>query len=176
MKDNHLTSEEMERLLWDAEEGDAKQGKTSQHLRNCRACSAEVESLRLRVGDLRAAAVRLAAMGASERQRQFTLLPEPSRRTPRAMWAVLAAAALICTAGPIAVRHHPVAERIASAPKQQMQGDVSDEQLLSNVQDDLASAVPASMLPLEASVSSADATGSTYNASDNATSIAKENE
>lgn len=157
MNNDHLTSEQLEALLSDPESRNRPQ-----HLSSCEACSAEVESLLVVMDDLRNAAI-----ASAERHRRVAVLPTVSHRRPQVMWTVLAAAALICIAGPIAVRQRPVHVIVVNAPKQQMQGAVSDEQLLSNIQDDLSSSVPKPMLPLAASVASTDATTSTYRSKEN---------
>jgi anti-sigma factor RsiW len=166
MKNNHLTSEEMDALLLGSESKDR-----SQHLSVCPACSAEFESLLAVMDDL-----RIATIASAEQHRRVAVMPAPSHRTPRVMWALLTAAALICVAGPLAVRHRPTRVTAVSAPRQQLQGAVSDEQLLSDIQDDLSAPVPKPMLPLVASVVPSRPATSTYNSIDSATYGAKENE
>jgi hypothetical protein len=157
MNNDHLTSEQIEALLLDPESRDR-----SQHLNVCQACSAEFESLLVVMGDLRSAAI-----ASAEQHRRVAVMPAPSHRTPRVMWSLLMAAALICIAGPLAVRQRPARIIAVDAPKQQLQGAVSDEQLLSNIEDDLSSPLPRPMLPLAASVASTDPTASTYRSKEN---------
>jgi anti-sigma factor RsiW len=175
MKNDHLTEEEIiDALLLDSESLDSESldsgsedpesRERSQHLSACPACSAEFESLRAVIGDL-----RMAAIASAEQHRRVAVMPAPSHRMPRVMWAWLAVAALICVVGPIAVRHRPARVAAVSAPAQQLQGAVSDEQLLSDIQDDLSSAVPRPMLPLDASVASSEPAISTYSSADSAT-------
>jgi hypothetical protein len=181
MKNDHLTSEEIDALLLDSgsldlvsldsESLDPKSRDRSQHLSVCQVCSAEFESLLTVMGDL-----RIAAIASAEQHRRVSVMPTPSHRTPRVMWALLTAAALICVAGPLAVRHRPTRVTAVSAPAQQLQGVISDEQLLSDIQDDLSSPVPRPMLPLVASVVSTRPATSTYSATDSATSTSRENE
>jgi hypothetical protein len=162
MNNDHLTSEEMEALLWDSE----ARGR-SQHLRVCGACSAEFESLRAAMSDLRAAVI-----ASAEQHRRMAVMPVPAHRTPRMMWSLLAATALICIAGPLALHQRSTHVAVVHAPKQQVQGAVSDEQLLSDIQEDLSSPVPQAMLPLAASGASTGKTSSIYSSRFNS----KENE
>jgi hypothetical protein len=157
MNNDHLTVEQMEALLSHPEAQDR-----SQHLQVCGTCEEEFESLRAVVSDLRGAVI-----AASEVHRQRAVMPAAAHRTPRAMWSLVAAVALLCVAGPIALHqrlaHFPVAQ--VSAP--QVQAAVSDEQLMSDVQEDLSSSVPQVMLPLTAKDASDGAAGSTSNLKEN---------
>jgi anti-sigma factor RsiW len=157
MNHNHLTSEQIAALLSDPESRDR-----SQHLSGCTECSAELESLQEVMDDL-----RLAAIASAAEHRRVAVLPVVSHRTPWAMWGLLATAALICIAGPLAVRTRPAHVTAIDVPQQQMQGAVSDEQLMSNIQDDLSSSVPEPMMPLTASVMSSDQASATSRAKEN---------
>ena len=162
MNNNHLTSEQMEALLSDPESRDR-----SQHLSVCETCSAELESLLAGIGDLRSAVIASAAL-----HRKVAVLPTVSHRSPRVMWTVLAAAAFLCVVGPIAMHQKQARVITVNTSSQQVQAAVSDEQLMSNIQDDLSSSVPKPMLPLAASASSTGAATTTYNSRYNS----KENE
>jgi hypothetical protein len=147
MKD-HLTSEQMEALVLDAK-GDASAREGAEHLRDCAMCSTELESLRMAMSDLRATVI-----ASSERHRRLAMMPAPERRTPRLMWALASAVLLICTAVPLALHTRVAPVAVVRAPKSPVQGTVSDEQLMSDIQEDLSSPVPQSMLPLAASIAS----------------------
>jgi hypothetical protein len=56
---------------------------------------------------------------------------------------------------------------VVQAPQPQVQGAVSDEQLMSDIQQDLSASVPQAMLPLTAKDASASTTGSTSNPKEN---------
>lgn len=155
MNSDHLSSEEMDGLLMDAEARER-----SQHLRACGACSEEFESLRASLGELRAAVI-----ASAEKHRRVAVMPAPVHRTPRAMWSLVAAAVLLCVAGPVVLHHKPA--HVAVVPKPQVQVAVSDEQLMSDIQQDLSSSVPQEMLPLTTKDASASATGSTSNSKEN---------
>jgi hypothetical protein len=137
MNGNHLTSEEMDALLMDAEARER-----SQHLRVCGACAEEFESLQETVSEL-----RVAVIAAAERHRRVAVMPSPAHRTPRAMWSLVAAAVLLCVAGPVVLHHRPVHVAVVQIAKPQVQVAVSDEQLMSDIQQDLSSSVSQEMLP-----------------------------
>ena len=160
MNGNHLTSEEMDTLMMDAEARER-----SQHLRVCGACAEEFESLRAALGEL-----RVAVIASAEKHRQVAVMPAPAHRTPRAMWSLVAAAVLLCVAGPIALHHKPAHVAVVQMPKPQTQvavSEVSDAQLMSDIQQDLSSSVPQAMLPLTTKDASASTTGSTSNSKEN---------
>ena len=160
MNDDHLSSEEMDGLLMDAEARER-----SQHLRVCSACAEEFESLRAAVSEL-----RIAVIASAEKHRRVAVMPAPAHRTPRAMWSLVAAAVLLCVAGPVVLHHKPTHVAVVQMPKPQVQvavSEVSDAQLMSDIQQDLSSSVPQAMLPLTAKDASASATGSTSNSKEN---------
>lgn len=160
MNGNHLTSEEMDALLMDAEARER-----SQHLRVCGACAAEFESLQAAVSELRAAVI-----ASAERHRSVAVLPAPAHRTPRAMWSLAAAAVLLCVTGPVVLHHRPAHVAVVQLPKPEVQvavSEVSDAQLMNDIQQDLSSSVPQEMLPLTAKDASASATGSTASSKEN---------
>jgi anti-sigma factor RsiW len=153
MNNDHLTMEQMEALL-SHPEAQAR----SQHLQVCGACAEEFEALRAVVSDLRGAVIAASAV-----HRQRAVMPAPSQRTPRALWSLVAAAALLCVAGPIALHQRPAHVPVVQTPAPQVQAAVSDEQLMSDVQQDLSSSVPQGLLPLTAKDASDGAAGSTSN-------------
>jgi anti-sigma factor RsiW len=162
MNNDHLTSEEMEALLSDLQ---AKEPQDrAQHLEVCPQCLAEVESLRGTLEDL-----RTAATASAEYHRRVAVMPAPSYRTPRMMWSLLAAMALICIAVPVTVHQKRAGVTMVSAPVQAPQVTVSvavtDEQVWNSIQDDLSSSVPKPLLPLAAA--STDSTTSTDNTKEN---------
>jgi anti-sigma factor RsiW len=157
MKSDHLTSEQMDVLLSHEE-----QREQSQHLRTCGTCSEEFAALLAGMNDLRAAVI-----ASAEQHRRLAMMPATARRTPRFMWALVATMALICAAMPLVLRTRPAAIAVVQAPKQPAQASVSDEQLMSDIQQDLSSSVPQAMLPLTAKDTSAGATSSTYNSKEN---------
>lgn len=157
MNGDHLTSEEMDALLMNAETRERPQ-----HLRVCGACSEEFESLRATMSELRTAVI-----ASAEKHRRMAVMPAPVHRTPRAMWSLVAAAVLLCVAGPVVLHHKPAHVAVVQMPKPQTQVAVSDEQLMSDIQQDLSSSVPQAMLPLTAKDASASATGSTSNVKEN---------
>jgi hypothetical protein len=83
------------------------------------------------------------------------------------MWSLVAATVLLCLAGPIVLRHRPAPVAVVQAPAPQVQAAVSDEQLMSDIQQDLSSSVPQAMLPLTAKDASVSATDATSNSKEN---------
>jgi anti-sigma factor RsiW len=157
MNNDHLTIEQMEALLSHPEAQER-----SQHLQECGRCAEELESLRAVVSDLRGAVI-----AASVVHRQRAVMPAPAQRTPRALWSLVAAAALLCVAAPIALHQRPAHAPAVQTPAPQVQAAVSDEQLMSDVQQDLSSSVPQGLLPLTAKDASDGAAGSTSNSKEN---------
>jgi hypothetical protein len=157
MNNEHLTIEQMEALLSNPETQEGLQ-----HLQVCGACAEEFESLRAVVSDLRAAVI-----GSSEVHRRVAVMPAPAQRTPRAMWSLVAATVLLCVAVPMVLHQRPAHVAVVKAPAPQVQAAVSDEQLMSDVEQDLSSSVPQEMLPLTVKDASAGAAGSTSNAKEN---------
>jgi hypothetical protein len=143
MMDSHLTSEQMEELLMEPE----AIGR-SQHLAQCDGCTAEFESLRATIGDL-----RTAVAGYAGQHHRAAELPAISYARPRPMWglAMAAGAALLCVTSSLV--WHERASHVAPVivSQQQAEGADSDEQMMSNVQDDLSASVPQPMLPLASS-------------------------
>lgn len=157
MNNDHLNVEQMEALLWEPEAR-----KRSQHLRGCGACAEEFEALQAVVHDLRGAVVAASAV-----HRQRAVMPAPAQRTPRALWSLVAAAVLLCVAGPFALHQRTAHVPVSQGTAAQAQAAVSDEQLMSDVQADLSSSVPQAMLPLTAKDASGEAAGSTSNVKEN---------
>jgi anti-sigma factor RsiW len=157
MNNDHLTVEQMEALLSHPE-----MQERSHHLQACGACAEEFESLRAVVSDLRGAVIAASAV-----HRQLAVMPAPAHRTPRAMWSLVAAAALLCLAGPLALHQRPVLVPVVQRPAAQVQAAVSDEQLMSDVQEDLGSSVPQGLLPLTAKNASDGTAGSTSSTKEN---------
>jgi hypothetical protein len=118
--------------------------------------------MRAVVSDLRGAVI-----AASEVHRRSAVMPAPAHRTPRAMWSLVAAAILLCVAGPIALHQRPAHVPVVQATAPQVQAAVSDEQLMSDVQEDLSSSVPQGLLPLTAKDASGGTAGSTSNVKEN---------
>jgi len=145
----HLTSEQMEALLMQPESIDR-----SQHLAHCDRCMAEFESLHAMIGDL-----RTAVAGYAGQHHRATALPVMSYASPRPMWglAMAAGAALICVTSSIVLHERAAHVAPVIVSQQQAEGADSDEQMMSNVQDDLSASVPQPMLPL-ASTNATDST------------------
>jgi hypothetical protein len=140
MNNDHLTVEQMEALLSNPE-----LRERSRHLQICGPCSEEFESLHAVLCDLRAGVI-----ASSEVHRRLAVMPERAYRTPRALWRLVAAAALLCAAAPVALHHKPAHVAVVQSPVLQAQAAVSDDQLMSDVQQDLSSSVPQGLLPLTA--------------------------
>ena len=157
MNNDHLTIEQMEALLSHPE-----MHARPQHLQVCGACAEEFESLRAVVSDLRGAVITASAV-----HRQRAVMPAPAHRTPRAMWSLVAAAALLCVAGPIALHPRPAHVPVVQVAAPQVQAAVSDEQLMSDVQQDLGSSVPQGLLPLTTKDASDGVAGSTSSTKEN---------
>jgi hypothetical protein len=157
MNNEHLTVEEMEALLSNPE-----MRERSQHLQVCGQCLEEVESLHAVMSDLRAAVV-----ASSEVQRRLAVMPKPAHRTPFALWSTVAAAVILCAAAPIALHHKPAHVAVVQASVQQAQAAVSDDQLMSDVQEDLSSSVPQGLLPLTAKDAPTGTTGATSSSKEN---------
>jgi anti-sigma factor RsiW len=157
MNNGHLTVEQMEALLSNPE-----LRERSQHLQQCERCLEELESLHALMGDMRAAVI-----ASSEVHRRLAVMPELSHRTPRALWSLVAAAALLCAAAPIALHHKPAHVAVVQPPVLQVEAAVSDDQLMSDVQEDLSSSVPQGLLPLTAKDAPTEATGATSSLKEN---------
>jgi hypothetical protein len=163
---DHLTSAQLDHLLFDSLSGDNE--ATDPHLRDCELCRAELASMRSTFGSLRSGATLAAA-------RYQRLAAAPHRDAQRSAWPVrligsLAAAAVVLAISlPVALRHpapaHPnIAQTSQAAPAtdahmaSNFSSNLSDEQLLTTVQGDLSASVPDSMLPLDASTSTVTST------------------
>jgi hypothetical protein len=153
----HLTSEEMDAMLMRPETME-RPG----HLQECGACAEELETLRGSLRDLRGA-----VMASAAEYRRTAVMPAPVQRTPRAMWSLVAATALLCVAGPVVLHQRTGHVPVASVKTVAAQGAVSDEQLMSDIQEDLGSNVPQAMLPLTAKDATAGASGSNMNTREN---------
>jgi hypothetical protein len=130
----HLSSQQID---------DALSGRPSQttalHLDACEACAGELAALRETLGNF-----RVATTAAAAHHRRF--VAATPRRLPRMAWALAAAALFMSIAAPVAVHRRSVTPIVA--PGSQDSATVSDEALLSDVQNDLSSSVPESLLPL----------------------------
>lgn len=159
MNGRHLTSEEMDVLLMD----DAAR-EQMEHLQACDVCMEELESLQRTLAALRGAVVATAAQ-----QRQMAVMPAAAGRTRFGIWSLVAATALLCAAGPMVLHSRPARGPVTAArPPQASVSQISDAQLMSDIEQDLSSSVPQAMLPLTAK--SAGAGGADAN------STTKENE
>jgi hypothetical protein len=140
--ESHLNSEQLDNLL--SRSPDAKWQK---HVDGCPTCAAQLASLRVVLGDFRQAAT------ASAKHHRY-LAPAASRRkVPGPAWGIAFAALLISVGAPLAVHYgsaRPQVEIAADAPQPVtvQQPTLSDDALLSGVQNDLSASVPRSMLPL----------------------------
>ena len=133
----HLSSEQFDGALSSQPSPDAKL-----HLSGCAQCSAELASLRGAFGNFREATSTVAE------QHRLSAVAAPPRRVPRMAWGLATAALFVSVAAPFAV-HRRVAVP-AVGPVAQAPATMSDEALLDNVQNDLSSSVPESLLPLAA--------------------------
>jgi hypothetical protein len=138
----HLSSEQFDGVLSGQASQDAKL-----HLSGCAQCSEELASLRGAFGNFREAASAVA-----EQHRLLAVTSTP-RRVPRMAWGLAAAALFMSIAAPFTV-HRRVAVPI-EGPVTQNAVTMSDEALLDNVQNDLSSSVPESLLPLAATSTNA---------------------
>jgi hypothetical protein len=154
---DHLTSAQLDHLLFDRLSGD--QEAANPHLQNCELCRAELASLRSTFGSLRSGATLAAA-----RHQRLAADPHRATRPMRLIGSLAAAAVVLAVSLPVALRHpSPAHPNIAQAPQTNPAAtsnaaSLSDEQLLTTVQGDLAASVPDSMLPLDASTSTATST------------------
>jgi hypothetical protein len=148
---DHLTSAQLDHLLFDLE-------ATNPHLRDCELCRAELASMRSTFGSLRFGAT----LAATRHQRMAAATPQRAARPMRLIGSLAAAAIVLAVSLPVALRHtSPAPPNVAQAPQATpatTAANLSDEQLLTTVQGDLAASVPDSMLPLDASTSTATST------------------
>jgi hypothetical protein len=152
--DRHLTNEQFVTLL-------VSPGAGHPHLRSCELCASQLEGLRSSIGDLRSASV-----AAAERHYRLAVLAQAARRRthrrPRLAWAFTAVAALLVIAIPFAAKlrtpvRQPVAATPAAAPAANASNlsNLSDDQILNNVDSDLSASVPSPLLPLESTSTTA---------------------
>lgn len=142
---SHLTSEQLDNLL-----GRTPDPQWQKHLDSCAACAAELARLRGVFGDFREAAT------ASAKHHRYLSPAAGRRKVPGPAWGLAFAALLISVGAPLAVHHRnshpavmadqPMGEDQPNASPQH--AEISDEALLSGVQDDLSASVPRPLLPL----------------------------
>ncbi|MFP5233349.1 MAG: anti-sigma factor family protein [Acidobacteriota bacterium] len=184
----HLNSEALDRLLSGAESP-----LESDHLQVCSACREEFEQLRQTMSQLQAAVIGAAA----EHRRRAVMPAPVHRtwRSMWALWAVTAASALLCVFGslfysngrslPFGVERPPAASQKTSARSSAVVVSVasssqaavstparsseqmSDAQLMSDIEQDLNSSVPQAMLPLAVRDSPQSPAGTTSNTKEN---------
>jgi hypothetical protein len=145
----HLSSEELESVM--AGRGDES---AVTHARECTVCAEEMAGLRLILGGLRESAKRTA-----ERERRLAVRPAlgkgPGKGWVRGgVWAGVMAAVMVAVIVPVEMRHRELAPVTAQTTPHvvgvQESGatELSDDALLSGVQNDLSTDVPAPLEPL----------------------------
>lgn len=140
MRQSHLNSSQMERMLTETAKEDLLR-----HVEECAECHAEVAALRRVFGDLKASAMALATV-----ERRLAQPPvQVWWRVRRPAWAVVAVvlAALVVPAAMHRGGQKPKAPAIPAIPVVAV--TLSDEALLSGIQNDLEASVPAPLAPLE---------------------------
>lgn len=140
--ESHLNSEQLDNLL-----GRTPDAKWQKHVDGCASCAAELTALRLVLGDFRQAAT------ASAKHHRYLAPAHNRRRVPGPAWGIAFAALLISVGAPLAVHYGeknrpPVQIAIDGEQRVSAQPSISDDALLSGVQNDLSASVPRSMLPL----------------------------
>jgi len=133
MRQSHLNSEQMERMLT----GTAKEA-LQQHVTECAECTAEVAAMQRVLGSLKETASSLAATERRLAKPQMQVL----RRIPKLAWA----AAVVMMA--MVAMHRGVQEPKSPAVPV-VSAVLSDEALLNGIQNDLEASVPAPLAPLE---------------------------
>ncbi len=133
---SHLTSEQMDGLLSARPSEDVVR-----HVAGCVRCTAEIGSLR---GVL--TGLREGATAAAEHHRGLAGPRNHTRRAPQVAWSLAAIALFVSVGAPLAVHRFHGFDRPAVAA--QPATAISDEALLSSVQDDLSYSVPGPLLPL----------------------------
>jgi hypothetical protein len=133
---SHLSSEQLERAL-----AGRPAPEVMQHLKKCARCNEDIAA----TGAL-LAGFRNAATGAAEKYRRLAPA-RASKRVPRMAWALAAAALFVGVGAPLAVHRHDAGRGVPAQVATEASA-ISDEALLENVQDDLSSSVPKSLLPL----------------------------
>jgi hypothetical protein len=144
----HLTNEQCDNLLLSPD-------TDHPHLQSCALCSSQLTALRSSIGDLRTTSIaaadrhyRAALFSKALQQRQ----PKKSLG-PRLAWAATAFAGLLFISLPFVSRFQGLRTTPAIAAPVTVPATVasnlSDEQLLSNIQSDLSASVPSPLLPLD---------------------------
>jgi hypothetical protein len=151
--ERHLTNEQFVTLL-------ISPGAGHPHLRSCELCASQLEGLRSSIGDLRNTSV-VAAERHYRAAVRAQAAPRRARR-PRLVWAATAVAAVLFLGAPFAARlrtpvQSPIAATPAGAPVSTASNisQISDDQLLNNVDSDLSASVPSPLLPLESTSTTA---------------------
>jgi hypothetical protein len=148
--ERHLTNEQFVTLL-------ISPGAGHPHLRSCELCASQLEGLRSSIGDLRDASI----VAAERHYRAAVRAQAAPRRTqrPRLAWAATAVAAALFLGVPFAAKlRTPVHPTVAATPVAgplTNASNLSDDQLLNNVDSDLSASVPSPLLPLESTSTTA---------------------
>ena len=141
--ERHLTDAQFFNLLDAPESADAS---LRAHVGSCAACCAELAMVSASLTNFRDAATSLAH---AEMSRQRVFVPTPQPRYHRLVWsASLTLAAIVFAASVSFVRpgiHVDAPIRVAT---QTASSNVSDDALLDNIQQDLATSIPPSLEPL----------------------------
>ncbi|HEY5329459.1 MAG TPA: hypothetical protein VIJ79_06225 [Acidobacteriaceae bacterium] len=133
----HLTSEQMETTL-----NGCPTEEAARHLGGCAQCAGELATLREVFGDLREATA-----ASAEHHRRFASIAG-ARRTPRMAWAMAAVVFFAAAATPFAMHRRQAPRVVQRGAAGGADATISDDALLDGVRNDLATSVPASMLPL----------------------------
>lgn len=157
----HLSEDQMGALLT----GDPAPAATA-HLAACTRCSKEFTSLKAALGNYREAVIPFAEAASQRARFRASRLASTSVTPQRACgwgfagWAVTAVAALALVGTSVGgFRSHttlpvtPVAVTSGSASDVGTSGQADDERLLSDINQDLATSLPPSLAPLNASSS-----------------------
>jgi predicted anti-sigma-YlaC factor YlaD len=142
----HLSSEEFDVALFSVPSAVA-----AEHLASCAECTGEFARLRAGFGHLRVATAALAAEDLHELDR---IGMKPRRAVSRFALPrfAMACAALAIAIGLPAALHQRTSAPVAAAPTQSVP-QISDEALLTTIQSDLNTSVPAPLLPLTSTTS-----------------------
>jgi hypothetical protein len=153
----HLTNEQFDALL-------LSHTADHPHLRSCDECATQLADLRSSIAGLRTTSVaaadrhyRRAVAAQTSRQR--------SRLQPRLTWAATALAGVLFISLPFVAKFRPATAPPARPPAPATPvalhvadtstvADISDDQLLSNIQSDLSASVPSPLLPLDSTSTS----------------------
>jgi hypothetical protein len=152
--DRHLTNEQFVTLLLSS-------GAGHPHLRSCELCASQLEGLRSSIGDLRDASVIAAERHYRAAVRDRAVRQRTPHR-PRFAWAITALAGVLFIGAPFAAKfgtfrspaHPPVAVATVTPPANAA-SNLSDDQLLNNIDSDLSASVPSPLLPLESTSTTA---------------------